>query len=87
MLALFVKLIKLPHSISAFLAFTDHIHTTLGKGHFAGLCQSLFKGASAHSCATVLLKSLMLFLCPVSLSLFGIIFKAFHCKTSHQIHF
>lgn len=85
MLALFMKLIKLPHSTSAFLEFTDHIRTTLGKGHFTGLCQSLFKGASAHSCTTVLLKSLMLFLCP--LSFFGIIFKGFHCKTSHQIHF
>lgn len=48
MLALSMKLIELPYSTSAFLEFTDHIHTTLGKGHFTGLCQSLFCSQLLH---------------------------------------
>lgn len=71
MLALSMKLIKLPYSTSTFLEFTDHIHTTPGKGHFTGLCQSLFKGAFAHSCSTLLLKSKMHSLDVVSLSCFS----------------
>lgn len=71
MLALSMKLIKLPYSISAFLEFTDHIHTTLGKGHFTSSCQSFFKGAFAHSCSTLLLKSKMHSLDVVSLSCFS----------------